>query len=258
MLKNRKSIYLGCIPGNSNEEKLSTAVKSGFAAVEVPGLFSEDERIEMKKLFEKYSLDCPSVMTSGAWEYPATSDNPEIRAKSADCYKAAILTAKTMGCDAILVVPGVVNAEIPYETAWENAKKTLSSVIPFAQENGIYMAIENVWNKFLLSPREMVEFIDSFKSDYVKAYFDVGNILLYGFPQQWIKSLGSRIKRIHIKGFKTNDFSWTPLLKGSVDWKSVMAALKEAGFEYYLTAELSPDERGLSGIAEDMDYILSL
>lgn len=260
MLKNRKSIYLDLVPGEGYEEKLKNAAEAGFAAVEAPGVDNDSERNELKALYEKYNLVCPSIMTTGAWNYPATSPDPEVRAKSAECYKNAIRTAVVLGCDTILTVPGAVTEDIDYMMAWENAHKTLEIVLPFAAENKICMAIENVWNKFLLSPREMAQFIDSFNSEWVGAYFDVGNILLYGYPQHWIKQLGSRIKKVHIKGSGHTDwvtFKWTSLLEGDINWKAVMSELKAIGFDGYLTAELT-DDRGLKAIADDMDYILSL
>lgn len=257
---NRKSIYLDCIGSGSTEEKLAAAAAAGFAAVEIPSL-QENERAAVKELFKKYNLICPSIMTTGAWNYPATSPDADIRAKSADCFKLAVDTAADMGCDTILTVPGVVTPDITYEMAWENGAKTLSMVVPYAEAKGITLAIENVWNKFLLSPREMVQFVDSFGSDYVKSYFDIGNIVIYGFPQHWIKSLGSRIKRVHIKGFAMKgfeSFAWTQLLESTINWKAVASALKEVGYDGWVTAELGPDARGLKGIAEDMDHILGL
>lgn len=258
-MSNRKSIYLGCIDGKTNEEKFANAAAAGFAAIEPSTIECADELNEIKKLYEKYNMVCPSVMASG-WQYPATSPDPEVRAKSAENYKSAIRTAVALGTDTILVVPGVVNEQIPYEMAWDNARSTIEMVIPYAAENGVYLAIENVWNKFLLSSREMAEFIDSFNSEWVKAYFDVGNILLYGFPQHWIRALGSRIKKVHIKGFKRENerLLWTSLLVGDLDWKEIMSALKDIGFDGWLTAELGSDERGMKGMADDMDYILSL
>lgn len=260
MLKNRKSIYLGCLSGETNEAKFIQAVEAGFAAIEAPGTDDAAELTALKALYRKYNLVCPSVMTSGAWNYPATSPDPAIRAKSAECYKVAIDTAVALECDTILVVPGVVNEKISYETAWANARDTIISVIPYAAEKKVVLAIENVWNKFLLSSREMAEFIDSFNSEWVKAYFDVGNILLYGFPQHWIRALGARIKKVHIKGFKrTGDqLEWTSLLTGDVNWEEVMASFKAIGYDGWITAELGPDERGFKGIADDMDHILTI
>lgn len=257
-MNNRKSIYIGCCAGATTEEKFAGAAAAGFAAVEMHGIETPEKRAEMKALYEKYSLICPSVMGSGAWKYPASSSDPQVRELGAKYYRDAILTAVELGCDTILVVPGKVDEGTPYETAWENSRETLKSVIPFAAEHKVYLAIENVWNKFLLSSREMAEYIDSFESEWVKAYMDVGNILLYGYPQHWITALGSRIKKVHIKGFKREGMLWTSLLKGDVDWQAVADALKGIGYDGWLTAELSCDERGMKGIADDMDYILSL
>lgn len=258
-MTNRKSIYLGCITGKTVEEKFANAAAAGFVAIEPSTIENPDELNEIKALYEKYKITCPSVMASG-WQFPATSDDPEVREKSAENYRKAIRTAVALGCDTILVVPGVVNEQIPYESAWENARKTVEMVIPYAAENKIYLAIENVWNRFLLSSREMAQFIDSFNSEWVKAYFDVGNILLYGFPQHWIRALGSRIKKVHIKGFKRENekLIWTSLLTGDVKWQEVMDSLKAIGYDGWLTAELGADDRGMQGIADDMDYILSL
>jgi hexulose-6-phosphate isomerase len=257
---NRKSIYFGFLPGESWEDKLKNAAGAGFAAVEVPGMTEEAERAKMKELFTKFGLICPSIMTSGSWQFPITSSDEEVRKKGVECIKTAIITAKSMGTDAILAVPGVVNDSICYEQAWECSIKALKTIIPYAEEQGVTIAIENVWNKFLLSPREFVDYVDGFGSSRVKAYFDVGNIVLYGFPQQWIKSLNKRIVRMHIKGFHTNGFRWTNLLEGSIDWKAVMAACREVGYEGYLTAEqsLRPGDNGLKELADDMDTILSL
>lgn len=257
---NRKSIYLDCIDGKTREEKFANASAAGFGAIEPPSTDDVDVINELKSLYTKYGMVCPSVMTSGSWNSPATSPDPEVRSQSAEYYKIAIRTAVALGCDTILVVPGVVNDKIPYEIAWENAHKTLDMVIPYAAENKIYLAVENVWNKFLLSSREMAEFIDSFDSEWVKAYFDVGNILLYGFPQHWITALGSRIRKVHIKGFKRENETliWTSLLTGDVNWQEVMKSLKAIGYDGWLTAELGSDERGMKGMADDMDYILSL
>jgi len=259
-MTNRKSIYLECIGNGTIEECLIAAKEAGFAAVELPTI-EEDKRAEVKALFEKYDMICPSIMTSGAWDNIATSHDPEVRKKSAECYKRAVDTAVYMGCDTVLTVPGGVMPDITYEEALVNAKLTLDEVVPYAAERGITLAIENVWNKFLLTPADMAKFIDSFESDYVKAYFDIGNVVIYAYPQHWIKTLGKRIKRVHIKGFVLHgfdSFEWCSLLKSGIDWKAVMDELNATGYDGWVTAELGPDERGLRGITEDMDKILAL
>lgn len=259
-MKNRKGIVLDCIEAASIEEKLKIAKEAGFAAVEVTAVETDEERAEIAALLKKYDLVCPSIMGAGAWQNPATSPDPEVRKRAAYWFTQGILTAKALGADTLLIVPGVVNPQIDYEMAWENSRKVIKEVLPLAEELGIYLGIEEVWNKFLLSGREMAQFIDSFESEYVRAYFDIGNILFYGYPQHWIKTLGKRITKIHVKGFKQEGLvlKWVQLLEGDIDWKACMDQLKAIGFDGYITAELGPDERGYKGIADDLDKILAL
>ena len=123
------------------------------------------------------------------------------------------------------------------------------------------IAVENVWNKFLLSPIEFARYVDEFESRYVAAYFDVGNIVLYGYPEQWIRTLGHRIKKVHIKGFHAGQRAFVGLLEGTIDWNAVMHSLADAGYDDYITAELGVNredpEGGVRKISEDMDKIFA-
>jgi len=197
------------------------------------------------------------IMNSGGWSTPMTSNDPEVIKKAVACVKRSIDDAAFYGANAILLVPGIVNEEINYETAMVNAKKNIKKVVKYAEEKKIYVCIENVWNKFLLSPIEFRNFVLYFKSDYVQAYFDVGNIVLYGYPQQWIITLGSLIKKVHIKGFDSATRNFVPLLKGTINWEAVMKAFREIGYDGSFNAELGADERGYKGISDDIDVILS-
>merc|ERR1712098_375223 len=130
--------------------------------------------------------------------------------------------------------PAVVNDDTTYEDAYQRSQKEIKKLIPIAAEKGVRISIENVWNKFLLSPIEFVNYIDEFESDSIGAYFDVGNILLYGFPQHWIRSIGERMDKVHIKGFNTNGFRWTGLIDDcSIDWNAVMVALSDIEYDDY-------------------------
>ncbi|GAG27908.1 unnamed protein product, partial [marine sediment metagenome] len=134
-----------------------------------------------------------------------------------------------------------------YDVCYERATEAVKQILPAAEEAGVVIGIENVWNKFLLSPLEMRDFIDNFGSKMVVAYFDVGNILLTGYPDQWIRILGERIKRVHVKDFKTSVGTvegFVDLLEGDVDFEAVKQALGEIGYDGYVTAELLPFEPG--------------
>ena len=167
-----------------------------------------------------------------------------------DFTQKALQVTQWLGTDAYLFVPGAVDvffmpeAEvIPYDVCYERAKEGISRLVPTAEDLGVSIAIENVWNKFLLSPLEMRDFIDHFDSENVGAYFDVGNVLLTGYPEQWIRILGSRIKRVHIKDFKNSIGTvdgFVELLEGDVDFEAIKKALAEINYDGYVTAEMIP------------------
>jgi hexulose-6-phosphate isomerase len=132
---------------------------------------------------------------------------------------------------------------ISYDVCFERAREAVKQILPTAEKLGVFLAIENVWNKFLLSPLEMRDFIDSFKSKNVGSYFDVGNVLLTGYPEQWIKILGKRIKRVHIKDFKKTFGTaegFVDLLEGDVNFESIKKELAAINYDGFVTAEMIP------------------
>lgn len=258
----KKGICIGSLPGATTEERFASAVRYGFQGVEVNTLRDGAERVEVKRLSEQYGIQIISVMNSDHWQYPLSDPDPAVVERSLAGIVQSIDTAVALGADTVLVVPGVVTPEVTYEQAWARSTAALGKVLPLAERHGVYLAVENVWNKFLVSPLEFAAYIDSFHSAWLAAYFDVGNILLYGYPQHWIRTLGSRIKKVHIKGFDARTFAWTYLMDGSADWASVMQSLHAVGYDGYLTAELPVDKGNPLGrlrqISTDMDAILAL
>lgn len=199
---------------------------------------------------DKIGIEISSVASSESWNCSPSANDPDVRKKIIDFTGKALQVAGWLGVDAYLFVPGAVDvfflpdAEvIPYDVCYQRAKEAVSQLVPVAEKTGVAIGIENVWNKFLLSPLEMRDFIDSFGTDMVGAYFDVGNVLLTGYPEQWIKILGSRIKRVHIKDFKLSVGTvegFVDLLEGDVDFEAVKKALAEVGYDSYVTSEMLP------------------
>ena len=142
-------------------------------------------------------LPVHSVMNMAHWKYPLSSNDPTVVEKSLAGMRTSLHNAKLWGSDAVLLVPGVVNAETPYQEAWTRSQEQIRKLIPLAEESKITIAIEEVWNKFLLSPLEMKQYIQEFQSPWIKAWFDTGNVLLYGYPQDWIRTLGKRTAELH-------------------------------------------------------------
>ncbi len=173
--------------------------------------------------------------------------------------------AKILHTDAILVVPGVVNERVSYSKAYKRSQDALKALAKKAEESKVYIGIENVWSKFLLSPLEMRKFIDEIGSPYVRFYFDVGNVLAFSYPEHWIEVLGDYIVRVHIKDFDTsigNIRGFKNLFEGDVNWPAVIGALRKANYEGYLTAELSPYRTHPEMLAYDaskrLDFILRM
>ena len=199
-------------------------------------------------------LEIASVASLENWACSPTSNSPEVREKIIEFTKRALQVAKWLGTDAYLFIPGAVDvfflpdAEvIPYEVCYQRAREAVRQLEPVAEQTGVSLCLENVWNKFLVSPLEMRDFIDSFKSKFIGSYFDVGNVLLTGYPDQWIRILGKRIKRVHIKDFKVSVGTvegFVDLLEGDVDFDLLKKSLTEIDYNGYVTAEMLPYQPG--------------
>jgi len=213
-------------------------------------------------------IEISSLATGLYWDYSLTDDNPEIVEKAKQITKKILQIANWLKLDTVLVVPGAVDVffkpdfkTVSYDIVYKRSLKVLKQLSEEAKKNNVCIGIENVWNKFLLSPLEMRDFIDKINSKYVKAYFDVGNVLLFGYPEQWIRILGKRIKRVHLKDFKKSIGTvdgFCDLTEGDVNWKEVIKAFKEIGYDSYLTAEMIPYKLGLlEKTSKALDKILS-
>ena len=232
-----KGLVYGMLPEKlSYDEQFKMAADAGFECVEAYTTPDESKAEQIKKAAESAGIKIHSVMNRAHWENPLSSDDPAVVAKSMEGMRTSLRNAKLWGADAVLLVPAVVNPQTSYRDAWTRSQKQIRELIPMAKDLGVIIAVEEVWNKFLLSPLEFATYVDEFKSPWVKAYFDVGNVLFYGYPQDWIRTLGKRIVKVHIKDFKRAK-GWDPITlqfvnlgDGDVDWPEVRKALGEIGY----------------------------
>ncbi len=221
-------------------ERFVLAAKAGLDGLQIPSFASQAEAEAAGQAAADNGLQVSSVMGGTHWKLPLSSTDEAVRLAGVEGIRHALRVAKWAGTDCVLVVPGVVNEDTPYQAAYDLAGKSIRELVPLAEELGVIMALENVWNKFLLSPLETRDFIDGFGSPMVQAYFDVGNILLYGYPHHWVEVLGKRIARVHIKDFNTKSREFVAVLSGDVDFPRVMNSLRGVGYDGWLTSELSP------------------
>ena len=257
----KKAVEFEMLPkSGSYADRFQMARDAGFEQVECPTMPDEHEAEEVKKASEKTGLRIHSVMNMAHWKYPLSSSDPAVVAESVKGLETSLRNAHFWGADTVLLVPAVVNAETRYRDAWTRSQHEIRKLIPMAQQLNVIIGIEEVWNKFLLSPLEFARYIDEFNSPWIRAYFDVGNVVISGYPQDWIRTLGKRIIKLHIKDFKfENDVAkWTPLREGAINWPEVYKALHEVGYTGSATVELEGgDAAYLREVNRRFDLILS-
>ena len=256
----KKAVLLGMLPKRlSYADRFKLAREVGFEGVEAYTTPDQREAEEIKKAAEDAKIRIHSVMNQGHWEWPLSSSDPAVVEKSVNAMRTSLHNAQFWGAETVLLVPGVVNPATRYQDAWTRSQEQIRKLVPLAQELGVIIAVEEVWNKFLLSPLEMAKYVDEFDSQWVKSYFDVGNVVLYGYPQDWIRTLGKRIVKVHLKDFKRKEdgYAWVNLGEGDIDWGAVRQAFGEIGYSGYATTELEGgDEAYLRDVSSRVDRLV--
>lgn len=256
----KKGISIWSFPAGTLAESFALAADAGFEGVEVAldegaGEITlestEKDLLEIKRQATQSGIELYSVASGLYWNYFLNDADEAVRSKAQDIVKKQLETAAILGCDSILVIPGCVNAEfaapgkvMDYETCYNRSLESIMKVKKYAEEYKVNIGLENVWNKFLLSPLEMRDFIDKVGSEYVGSYFDVGNTLANGFPEHWISTLGKRIKKVHFKDYRVEAgglHGFVDLLAGDVNYPAVIKALDNIGYDGWVTAEMIPN-----------------
>ncbi len=256
----KKALFIGMLPEKMNwGDRFKLAKDVGFEAVEAQTVKEPSEAEAIKKAADEAKIRIHSVMNMDHWEFPLSSPDPAVVEKSLQGMRTSLHNAKLWGADAVLLVPAVVTPQVTYKQAWERSQKQIRRLIPLAEELKVIIALEPVWNKFLLSPLEFAAYVDEFRSPWVKTYFDVGNILFYGYPQDWIHTHAKRIEKVHLKDFKSKDggYDWVNLGDGDVDWLAVRQAFADIGYTGYVTTELDGgDEVYLRDLSRRVDRLV--
>ncbi len=260
----KKGIMWGNIGyGTTILEKFLAAKAAGFDGVEVMSHLNHEEVLRASK---ETGLVVPSVCGSLHGKYSLSDPDPNVRAQGLDALKVTLEDAKIYGADTILLVPGRVSETVSYDACWDRSIAEIKKALPLAEKVGVTIAIENVWNNFLLSPLEASRYVDQFNSPMVKFYFDCGNVLVIGWPEQWIRILGKRIARIHIKEYSRKiadkQGKWAgfgvALQEGDNNWPAIVKALDEVGYRSWATIEQPGGEspEGLKNLCQRLTNIL--
>ena len=251
--------------GLSLLERFRLIKEAGFQGVEMdsPSDLDRDEVIEAR---DETGLEIHGVIDSIHWRQTLSDPDPAVRAAGIAGLETALSDAKAYGSSTVLLVPAVVNEEVSYEKAYRRSQAEIRKVLPLAQQIGVKIAIENVWNNFLLSPLEAARYIDEFSNPWIGFYFDVGNAVNYGWPEQWISILGKRILKFDIKDYsrelRDKEGPWAgfrvKLGDGSVNWNAVRKAIQDLGYRGWGSAEVHGGNRErIREISERMNRILA-
>lgn len=245
-------------------QKMQAVKEAGFEGVEPMSHMDQDEVV---KALEATGLKAASVCCATHWNQTLTHDSLNVREKGLEGLKQSLRDAKRYGAGSVLLVPGVVNKQVSYSDAWTRSLESIRKAIPLAEELKVKISIENVWNNFLMSPLEAARFVDELNSPWVGWHFDIGNVIHYGWPEQWVQALGKRINRLHIKEFsrakadKEGRYAGfgAKFLEGDNDWPNVMKALDSIGYTGWGIAEQGGGDspEGLKDLAQRMDKIFA-
>ena len=263
--KLKKGIMWGTVglPG-SVLEKMKAVKEAGFEGVEMNSHMDQEEVLRAR---DQTGLLIPSVCGARHWNKPLSDPDPKVRAEGLEALLQTLRDAKCYGASSVLLVPAVVTKQVAYDQAWDRSRAEIRKALPLASDLGVTIAIENVGNQFLLSPLEAAHYVDEFKSQFVGWHFDVGNNFSNGsWPEQWIRILGKRIQKLHIKEFvrrQSNEPARRPgpvrLLEGDHDWPAIMKAVDDIGYAgWAITEQPGGDSRaGLADLAQRLGRILA-
>jgi hexulose-6-phosphate isomerase len=250
-LRLKKAVKIGMVSGEAKSlplaEKFALLKRIGYDGIELDSP-NQLEAKEVLAAIDSSGLPVHGVVDSVHWKQTLSDADPAVRQRGLEGLKTALRDAKAYGATTVLLVPAVVNKEVSYADAYTRSQAEIRKALPLAEELGIRILFENVWNNFLLSPLETARYVDEFESDLIGAYFDVGNVVRYGWPAHWVSALGKRIGKLDIKEFSRSKMQNEGLGKGfnveigdgDCDWPEVRAELKRIGFtDGWATAEVA-------------------
>jgi len=255
-----------CLSKENLEADLRQAGECGYEAVELvfgdtgaPSIDAPDSELEdIRATCDAVGIEVPSILAKRTDFGSLLSPDPAEREKRLAIVRRGLEIAERLGVDGMLIHPGQLQPESRYEDTWNNCRDAFKSVAAEAEARNCCLCLEHVWNKFILSPREARQFVDEVGSSHVGIYLDTGNMIAYGFAEMWVRELGPRVRKVHVKDFRRRGSQWVQLMDGDVNWPEVMKALREVGFDGALVSEVGGDAARQKETAQRIRQIMAL
>lgn len=263
-----KKAYFGLPKGNDLVEQMKTLKEAGFDGLQLNMPAKELPVDKVQEALKQSGLKLEGTCDSQHWRLHLSSPDASIRQAGLDTLKKSMEECKALGGTSVLLVPGVCNEQVAYDDAYKRSQEEIRKAAPWAQDLGVKIAVENVWNNMHLSPLEAARYVDEIGSPNVGWYFDIGNVLKIGWPEQWIRVLGKRILKIHVKEFSVPQMNKAgpgagfkvDLLGGSNNWAAIMKALDDVGYttaDNWATIEMGGgDAERMKTLSNQLDRIL--
>lgn len=255
-----------CLKRERLEADLDQAKACGYEAIELvfsdhgqPGIDASNAELDaVRKACDARGIEVSSLIATRKDSGSLLSPDAASREKRSAILRRGIEIAERIGVDGMLLHPGQLEAQDSHFRAWNDCRDALKKLAPAAEKANCAVCIENVWNKFILSPREAVQFVDEVGSSHIGIYLDTANLLHFGFTEMWVRDIGKRIKKVHVKDYKRNPPTWTQLMDGDCNWPVVMKELRAIGFDGALISEVGGDEARMKETVERIKKIMAL
>lgn len=239
-------------------EKFQAVKAAGFEGVEPMSHMSQEEVLQA---LDKTGLKAASVCCDTHWKKTLSDPDEQVRREGLEGLRQALRDAKRYGATSVLLVPGVVKGEVTFEDCWKRSVAEIRKAVPLAQELGVKIAIENVWNDFITTPQQAKAFLDEIDSPQVGWHFDIGNAVKFSPPETWIPVIGQRIVKLHIKEYSNFQHFKVRFFEGDNHWPAIMKALDAVGYQGWGISEQPSEQAGnaenLKDLSERMDRVFA-
>ena len=201
----KSAIAISMLPRErSMLDRFRLALDAGFAGVEMRTVHDRADAEQVREAAERSGLHIHAVVNAGRQRCPLSSPDRDVVRQGVATMHASLRNARLWGADAVLIAPSAAGPDTSYRDAWTRSQHVIrEQILPLARELDVVIAIEEVWDGFVIGPPEFGRYVDAFASPWVKASFDVDRAVFYASAPDWIRALGPRLVNVRARHVQT-------------------------------------------------------